>query len=159
MRFICFSSSALASNLRNSLVGTLVGLWATAPLTQQSHIECVDGIHIIIARGTLGAQGAGALGLMAERIVDRIEDSSYRAIVYPATFMDPYHGLSVRNGSNGARRAFLTMPRLARIESWPFLGTLRYVALRETSKMLGPTAKLPSHEQQTHADGFRRVLK
>lgn len=83
----------------------LAGLWITSTVAQQSDIECVDGLYIIIARGTGEKQGEGALGLAAERLTDRIENSKAYSIKYPATFTDPWHVDSIKEGSIAARKA------------------------------------------------------
>lgn len=83
----------------------LASLWATAALGQEEDNKCVDGLHFIIARGTTEPQGPGDSGRVVERIIERIENSSYESVVYPATFTDPYHTQSIKNGSDAARKA------------------------------------------------------
>src|SRR5687768_14605404 len=83
----------------------IASLWLPSTLAQSEEVECVDGLYMIVARGTTEPQGPGDLGRIAKRLSDRIEGSAIHSVVYPATYTDPYHVDSIKNGSNAAREA------------------------------------------------------
>lgn len=85
----------------------LARLWVGPSLAQQHGVECVDGLYMIIARGTNEPRGPGDLGRVANRLLDRIENSAIRPVTYPATYTNPYHVDSIKNGSNAAREAIV----------------------------------------------------
>lgn len=75
-------------------------LWA--PISNAQDItssSCVDGLYMLVARGTGEELGPGITGLIADRIADRIDDSKVVAIEYPASLTDPVYTASVNNGS------------------------------------------------------------
>lgn len=61
---------------------------------------CVDGLYMLVARGTEEPKGTGATGAIADRIADRIKDSRIDALDYPATFTDPLYPESVEDGAD-----------------------------------------------------------
>jgi len=75
-------------------------LWAPAAAAQDiGSSSCVDGLFMIVARGTNEEPGTGVTGLITERIADRIKDSDIVALDYPATFTDPLYTDSVNDGT------------------------------------------------------------
>jgi acetylxylan esterase len=75
-------------------------LWTPVTVAQDiSDSSCVDGLFMIVARGTNEDPGPGVTGLIAERIASRIKDSDVVALDYPATYTDPLYTDSVNNGT------------------------------------------------------------
>lgn len=59
---------------------------AVAVSAQAQDVECVDGLYMLIARGTGEDSGPGETGKVARRIADQIEDSKVVGLDYPASF-------------------------------------------------------------------------
>lgn len=113
----------------------LASLWATNTFAQQDEIECTKGLHMIIARGTTEPQGPGDLGRIAGRIAARIEGSAIEPVVYPATYLDPYHVDSIKNGTNAARKAITEYTEKCPDGKMALLG---YSQVRSTSQLCFP---------------------
>lgn len=65
--------------------------------------ECADGLYVVVARGTGEEEGTGVTGLIADAIVDQIEDSRVEAVDYPATFSDPDYFTSEKEGADAVQ--------------------------------------------------------
>lgn len=72
-----------------SILKTTALFAALAAAKNYERPGCVSGAHVIVARGSLEAQGPGIIGEVADKILDRIPDSDVDSLVYPALF-DPY---------------------------------------------------------------------
>lgn len=91
--------------MRRSLT-TAAAMAATLTSAQDiTDSSCVAGLFMLVARGTNEDPGPGALGTLAERIADRIDDSEIVALDYPATFTDPLYPQSVVEGTDAMREA------------------------------------------------------
>ncbi|KAH7017477.1 cutinase-domain-containing protein [Ilyonectria destructans] len=75
-----------------------IALFATGALAKDSNITCVQGLYMIVARGTGEKEGSGITGSLAEDIADRIDDSAVEPLDYPAAFSDPDYLYSERDG-------------------------------------------------------------
>lgn len=58
--------------------------------------ECVEGVYVIVARGSEEDVGQGEMAVVAEGVEDAIDDSEAVALDYPATFQA--YGRSVADG-------------------------------------------------------------
>lgn len=54
--------------------------------SDNSTIECVDGLYMIIARGTGEDAGPGETGRVARRIAEQVKNSTILGLDYPASF-------------------------------------------------------------------------
>lgn len=74
------------------------------PSLAQADVQCVDGLYMIVARATGDPQGSGLLTPVVDRILARINNSAAHPVVYPATFTNPWHVESIRDGGIAARQ-------------------------------------------------------
>jgi hypothetical protein len=82
----------------------LVSLWAFSLAQGAAAVECVDGLYMIVARGTGEPYDtAGDLERVAKRVAERIDGSAISPVHYPATFTNPWHVESIRDGAIDAR--------------------------------------------------------
>ncbi|KAI8691685.1 hypothetical protein LRP88_08946 [Fusarium phalaenopsidis] len=72
-----------------SIVKTAVLFASLTAAKDYERPGCVSGAHVIVARGSLEAQGPGIIGEVADKILNRIPDSDMVSLVYPAQY-DPY---------------------------------------------------------------------
>ena len=89
--------------MRRSLATASMAAAVWAPSSNAQDItsaSCVDGLFMLVARGTSEEAGPGITGVIAERIADRIDDSAIVAVDYPATITDPIYTVSVNNGTD-----------------------------------------------------------
>lgn len=84
--------------LKMHLSALPIALLATGALAKNSNITCVQGLYMIVARGTGEKKGAGVTGSLVEDIADRIDDSAVEPLDYPAAFSDPDYLYSERDG-------------------------------------------------------------
>ncbi|KAF5680863.1 acetylxylan esterase 2 [Fusarium heterosporum] len=68
------------------LLSFFVALVVALPASALNTTTCAKGAHIIVARGSLEAQGPGAMGALAEEIIKLIPGSDMEALVYPALY-------------------------------------------------------------------------
>lgn len=59
---------------------------AAAGTVRADNIECVDGLYMLVARGTGEDAGPGETGKVANRIKDQIDNSTVKGLDYPASF-------------------------------------------------------------------------
>lgn len=88
--------------MRRSITAAAVAASLLAPAASAQDItskSCVNGLFMVVARGTNEQPGPGVTGLIAERIADRIKDSDVVALDYPATYTDPLYTESVDDGT------------------------------------------------------------
>ena len=97
------SSPSIGQDKMNFLLAAL--LLASTAYTRD--IKCAPGLQIFVARGTNEPPGPGASGLLAEAVVDKIPDSAFEAIDYPASDADPVYFDSVRNGTDAVRQSLI----------------------------------------------------
>ncbi|KAM0441086.1 hypothetical protein ACHAPT_000391 [Fusarium lateritium] len=64
-------------------------LAATVAAKEYNPPGCVSGAHVIVARGSLEAEGPGIIGEVAQKILNRIPGSDMVSLEYPALY-DPY---------------------------------------------------------------------
>lgn len=95
--------------MRASLLSSLPLLLATSASAQSSNdngdITCADGLYMIVARGTTEDAGPGSMGVLADDVADRVEDSEVVGLDYPATLSDPAYVDSVVDGGRAMKEA------------------------------------------------------
>lgn len=64
----------------------------------QNDIQCVDGLYLVVARGTAEQKGPGACGDIADRVADRIPGSKVVGLDYPASGLFPMYADSEATG-------------------------------------------------------------
>lgn len=78
------------------------GVFASLSIAASSDdLKCVDGLYMIMARGTGEPKGSGAMSAIGERLVDRISGSEYIGLDYPASERQAW---SIEKGSNSLRQ-------------------------------------------------------
>ncbi|EME86061.1 carbohydrate esterase family 5 protein [Pseudocercospora fijiensis CIRAD86] len=82
-----------------SLAG-LAALVSALPLDPRQTVSCVEGLYILVARGSNEDVGEGSVGSVADAIEARVPNSVSQAIDYPATIiaLDSNYFTSVADG-------------------------------------------------------------
>lgn len=65
----------------------LAGLTAASPLLHSRQVTCVEGLYILVARGSNQPVGEGTVGPVANLVEARVPGSVSHAIDYPATII------------------------------------------------------------------------
>lgn len=65
--------------------------------------ECAEGLYVVVARGTNEEEGTGFMGVIADSIVEQIEDSRVEAVDYPASFSSPDYFTSEKEGADAVQ--------------------------------------------------------
>lgn len=73
-------------------------VFAASAIAQSSSKDCYDGLMMIAVRGTNEDKGAGAIGLVADAVAERINGSHVTGLNYPATLQDPDYEESESQG-------------------------------------------------------------
>lgn len=98
-----FASIALAA------AAVSVGSARAQDDSSNSTVECVDGLYMLIARGTGEDAGPGESGKVARRIAEQIDNSTVVGLDYPASFNgevgDNNYFDSVEKGYNAMKKA------------------------------------------------------
>ncbi|KAF7190021.1 Acetylxylan esterase 2 [Pseudocercospora fuligena] len=82
-----------------SLAG-LAALASALPLDTRQSVSCLEGLYILVARGSNQPAGEGSVGPVADAIEARVPNSVSQAIDYPATIiaLDSNYITSVNDG-------------------------------------------------------------
>lgn len=90
-------------------VSSVALLAAAAAGTARADVECVDGLYMLVARGTGEDAGPGETGKVARRIAEQIDNSTIVGLDYPASFNgevgDSNYFDSVEKGYNAMKDA------------------------------------------------------
>lgn len=62
-------------------------------------VDCVKGLHMIVGRGTGEPKGLGETGALAKNISEKIPNSDYVAVDYPASLDNPGYEKSEMMGA------------------------------------------------------------
>lgn len=82
----------------------VLSFWASSLAQGAGAVECVEGLYMIVARGTGEPYDTpGDLERVANRVAERIDGSVVVPVSYPATFYNPWHVESIRDGGIAAR--------------------------------------------------------
>lgn len=65
----------------------LAALTSALPLDPRQSVSCVEGLYILVARGSNQPAGEGSVGPVADAIEARVPNSVSQAIDYPATII------------------------------------------------------------------------
>lgn len=75
-------------------------LAASASAQDDNGVTCVDGLYLIVARGTGEPEGTGTMGVLADDVAERVQDSEVVGLDYPATLADPIYIDSLQDGAS-----------------------------------------------------------
>lgn len=87
--------------MRGLAVSTVAAL--ALSVTAQN-TTCVDGLFMVISRGTGVPPGLGTDAKVAKQILKRIDHSEVVGLDYPATLTDPDYGESMTEGAENLQK-------------------------------------------------------
>ncbi|CAG9985618.1 unnamed protein product [Clonostachys byssicola] len=90
--------------MRTSVVPIAI-VGAAAAANASTAVGCSGGLQILLARGTGEKLNSSIANKVAEGIIDRIPNSNFTSLDYPATFTDPPYTSSVADGVNILKNA------------------------------------------------------
>lgn len=89
------------------LAVSVAALSALAGGAAAANSTCVDGLYMIIARGTGEEAGPGVSKLIGQQVSRRIPGSKFIGLDYPASFTDPDYDESEKQGAQKMKDSVL----------------------------------------------------